>query len=115
MNRYERLKELEAMKLRYEQFLETQKSTTTWCYRSIPHKRLPFFEQKPTTRRVSGIPQIIDIPEGLGFMEVIREALESDYKASARKGLRPYKRTYDGKRRNILQLWVCGHQLLFVA
>jgi len=81
MNKYERLKELEAMKLRYEQFFRDSKEYDYVVLSKHPHKRLAFFDQKPTTRRVSGIPQIIDIPEGLGFMEMIREALESDYKS----------------------------------
>lgn len=80
MNRYERLKELEAKKLRYEQFFRDSKEYDYVVLSKHPHKRLPFFEQKPTTRRVSGIPQVMDIPD-LGFMEYIREALENDYKS----------------------------------
>ena len=80
MNRYERLKELEAKKLRYEQFFRDSKEYDYVVLSKHPHKRLPFFEQKTTTRRVSGIPQVMDIPD-LGFMEYIREALESDYKS----------------------------------
>ena len=80
MNRYERLKELEAKKLRYEQFFRDSKEYNYVVLSKLPHKRLPFFEQKPTTRRVSGIPQVMDIPD-LGFIEYIREALEADYKA----------------------------------
>ncbi len=80
MNKYERLKELEAKKLRYEQFFRDSKEYDYVVLSKHPHKRLPFFEQKTTTRRVSGIPQVMDIPD-LGFMEYIREALESDYKS----------------------------------
>lgn len=80
MNKFERLKELEAKKLRYEQFFRDSKEYDYVVLSKHPHKRLPFFEQKPTTRRVSGIPQVMDIPD-LGFMEYIREALENDYKS----------------------------------
>ena len=79
MNKYERLKELEAKKKRYEEFFEQSRGYDYVVIAKNPHKRLPFFEQKQNTKRVSGIAQILDVPD-LGFMEYIREALENDYK-----------------------------------
>lgn len=80
MNKYERLKELEAKKLRYEQFFRDSKEYDYVVLSKHPHKRLPFFEQKPTTRRVSGIPQVMDVPD-LGFVEYVKSLIEEDYKA----------------------------------
>lgn len=80
MNKYELLKELEAKKLRYEEFFRESKGYDHVVLSRHPHKRLPFFEQKSMTRRVSGIPQIMDIPEELGFLEIIRDSIENDYK-----------------------------------
>ena len=80
MNKYERLKELEAKKLRYEQFFRESKGYDYVVLSKHPHKRVPFFEQRKTTKRVSGIPQILDIPEELGFMAIIMNAIDDDYK-----------------------------------
>lgn len=79
MNKYERLKELEAKKKRYEEFFEQSKEYDYVVLSKHPHKRLPFFEQKPTTRRVSGIPQVMDVPD-LGFVEYVKSLIEEDYK-----------------------------------
>ena len=43
MNRYERLKELEAMKLRYEQFFRDSKEYDYVVLSKHPHKRLAVF------------------------------------------------------------------------
>jgi hypothetical protein len=80
MNKYERLKELEAKKKRYEEFFEQSRGYDYVVIAKNPHKRLPFFEQKQNTKRVSGIAQIMDIPD-LGFMEYIKSLIEEDYKA----------------------------------
>ena len=79
MNKYERLKELEAKKSRYERLFKEWKGYDYVVLSKHPHKRLPFFEQKPTTKRVSGIPQILDVPDTLGLLTVITEIITEDY------------------------------------
>lgn len=80
MNKYELLKELEAKKLRYDEFFRDSKGYDNVCLSIHPHKQKPFFEQTKTTRRVSGIPQIIDLPDTLNLRAVIWELIEADYK-----------------------------------
>lgn len=80
MNKYERLKELEAQKLRYEEFFSESKGYDIVCLSSHRHKRKPFFEQKKETKRVSGIPKIIDLPDTLNLKSVISELIDEDYK-----------------------------------
>jgi len=80
MNKYERLKQLESQKKRYEEFFKDSKEYDYVVLSKHPHKRVAFFEQRKTTKRVSGIPQILDIPEELGFEALIRNAIDDDYK-----------------------------------
>lgn len=80
MNKYERLKELEAKKKRYDEFFRESKGFENVCLSKHPHKRLPFFDQKKETKRVSGIPQILDLPDTLDLRVIIDELLTEDYK-----------------------------------
>lgn len=80
MNKFERLKELESQKLRYEEFFRDSKGYDYVCLSTHPHKQKSFFEQTKTTKRVSGIPQIIDLPDTLNLIKVIFDLVDEDYR-----------------------------------
>ena len=79
MNKYERLKELEAKKSRYERLFKEWKGYDYVVLCKHPHKKAGFFEQKENTKRVSGIPQILDVPDTLNLLTVINEIITEDY------------------------------------
>ena len=79
MTKYERLKDLENKKIKYEQFFIERKGYNYVVLSKKPHKKKPFFEATESTKRNSGIASIMDIPD-LGFLQMITEAVEKDYK-----------------------------------
>lgn len=75
MTKYEQLKELEKQKQRYMEFFRDRKEYNYVVISKNLRKRAPFFEQKPDTKIVSGIANIIDVPQQFKkdlFIEVLK-------------------------------------------
>lgn len=75
---YERLKELEKRKKRLEEFYREVKSFPYLVLCKTPHKRDKFWEQNDKSKRVSGMPQIIDLPNDIGLIELVMRAISDE-------------------------------------
>jgi len=75
---FERLKELEKRKKRLEEFYRQVKSFPYLVLCKTPNKKDKFWEQNDKSKRVSGMPQITDLPDDIGLIELVMRAISDE-------------------------------------
>ncbi len=77
--KYERLKELEKMKARFDSFYKDYKAHPFVVFSSIKARRDTFYNQTSESKRVHGLPQILDVPDDIGINEMVVSAINEQY------------------------------------
>lgn len=78
---FERLKELEKKRNRLHKFYEEMKAYKYLCLSKSPAKNKDFWEQDERSKRVTGMPQIIDLPDGEELKALVLKAISEKEKA----------------------------------
>ena len=77
--KYERLKKLERDKARLDIFFREFQLHPNLVFSSIRARRVPFWEQTAKSKRIHGMPQIIDVPEELGLYDMVIAKINEKY------------------------------------
>lgn len=84
-NEFERLKELEKKKKRLAEFYSQVKSYPYLCLSKHPSKDKDFWDQDDRSKRVTGMPQIIDLPDSVELKAMVMKAIEEKEKEIERE------------------------------